>query len=149
MTLPVNPVDNLAALIRCPSVTPAEGGALTALEKMLKLMGFSANRPVFSDDNTPDIENLYARKSGNGPHLMFAGHTDVVPPGDEKDWKHPPFAAAIEDGVMYGRGAVDMKGGIACFVAAVARHIEKHGNIKGSISFLITGDEEARPSTAR
>ncbi len=141
MTLPVNPADNLAALIRCPSVTPAEGGA-DCTGKMLKLMGFSANRPVFSDDNTPDIENLYARKSGNGPHLMFAGHTDVVPPGDEKDWKHPPFAAAIEDGVMYGRGAVDMKGGIACFVAAVARHIEKHGNIKGSISFLITGDEE-------
>lgn len=142
MRLAVNPADNLAALIRCPSVTPAEGEALTALEAMLKPMGFSVERPLFSDEDTPDIENLYARKSGNGPHLMFAGHTDVVPPGNEGDWKHPPFSAAIEDGVMYGRGAVDMKGGIACFVAAVARHIEKHGDIKGSVSFLITGDEE-------
>lgn len=142
MTLPVNPADNLAALIRCPSVTPTEGGALTVLENMLKPMGFNVERPVFSDENTPDIENLYARKSGNGPHLMFAGHTDVVPTGDEALWKHPPFSAAIEDGIMYGRGAVDMKGGIACFIAAVARHIEKHGHLKGSVSFLITGDEE-------
>lgn len=142
MSLPTDPAENLAALIRCPSVTPAEGGALTVLEAMLKPMGFSVERPVFSDEDTPDIENLYARKSGNGPHLMFAGHTDVVPPGDESAWKHPPFSATIEDGVIYGRGAVDMKGGIACFVAAVARHIEKHGAVKGSLSFLITGDEE-------
>ena len=142
MNLPVNPAENLAALIRCPSVTPAEGGALTALEAMLKPMGFSVERPVFSDKGTPDIENLYARKSGNGPHLMFAGHTDVVPTGDDDAWKHPPFSAAIEDGVMYGRGAVDMKGGVACFVAAVARYVEKHDTLKGSISFLITGDEE-------
>ena len=142
MSLPTNPADNLAALIRCPSVTPAEGGALSALEAMLEPMGFSVQRPVFTEEGTPDIENLYARKSGNGAHLMFAGHTDVVPPGNESDWKHPPFSAAIEDGIMYGRGAVDMKGGIACFIAAVARHIEKHGAPKGSISFLITGDEE-------
>lgn len=142
MNLPINPAENLAALIRCPSVTPAEGGALSALEAMLKPMGFAVERPVFSEDGTPDIENLYARKSGNGQHLMFAGHTDVVPPGNESDWKHPPFSAAIEDGVMYGRGAVDMKGGIACFVAAVARYIEKHDTLKGNISFLITGDEE-------
>ncbi|MGU3399520.1 succinyl-diaminopimelate desuccinylase [Brucellaceae bacterium D45D] len=142
MNLPVNPAENLATLIRCPSVTPAEGGALSALEAMLEPMGFSVERPLFRDENTPDIENLYARKSGNGPHLMFAGHTDVVPPGNETDWKHPPFSAAIEDGVMYGRGAVDMKGGIACFVAAVARYVEKHETLKGNISFLITGDEE-------
>ena len=142
MSLPTNPAENLASLIRCPSVTPAEGGALTALEAMLEPMGFSIQRPVFTDEDTPDIENLYARKSGNGAHLMFAGHTDVVPPGNEGDWKHPPFSAAIEDGIMYGRGAVDMKGGIACFVAAVARHIEKQGSLKGSVSFLITGDEE-------
>ncbi len=142
MNLPVNPAENLATLIRCPSVTPAEGGALIALEAMLKTMGFAVERPIFSEDGTPDIENLYARKSGNGPHLMFAGHTDVVPPGNAADWKHPPFSAAIEDGIMYGRGAVDMKGGIACFVAAVARYIEKHESLKGNISFLITGDEE-------
>ncbi len=142
MPLPVDPAANLAALIRCPSVTPAEGGALTALEAMLKPLGFAVDRPTFSDEGTPDVENLYGRLSGNGPHLMFAGHTDVVPPGDEVAWTHPPFSAAVANGEMYGRGAVDMKGGIACFVAAVARHVEKKGPPKGSVSLLITGDEE-------
>ncbi len=142
MTLPTDPAANLAALIRCPSVTPAEGGALTALQAMLTPLGFAVERPVFSEDGMPDVENLYARRSGNGPHLMFAGHTDVVPPGDEAAWTHPPFAAEVAKGEMYGRGAVDMKGGIACFVAAVARHIEKKGALKGSVSLLITGDEE-------
>ena len=142
MTLPIDPVANLAALIRCPSVTPAEGGALTVLEDMLAPMGFAAQRPVFSEKGTPDVENLYARLSGNGPHLMFAGHTDVVPVGDEAAWTHPPFSAEIAGGHMYGRGAVDMKGGIACFVAAVARHVAAKGAPKGSISMLITGDEE-------
>src|SRR5690606_9714272 len=142
MRLPTDPVENLATLIRCPSVTPAEGGALSALQAMLELMGFSVERPVFQEEGTPDIENLYARKSGEGSHLMFAGHTDVVPPGNESDWKHPPFSATIHDGIMYGRGAVDMKGGIACFIAAVARLLGKHGSLNGNISFLITGDEE-------
>jgi len=137
-----DPVQNLAQLIACPSVTPAEGGALTALQSMLVPFGFSVERPVFSEDGTPDVENLYARRSGNGPHLMFAGHTDVVPVGDETSWTYPPFSAAIHNGEMYGRGAVDMKGGIACFTAAVARYLEKNGELKGSISFLITGDEE-------
>lgn len=142
MKLPTDPAENLAILIRCPSVTPSEGGALTALEAMLKPLGFSVERPVFSDGGTPDIENLYARRSGNGPHLMFAGHTDVVPVGDEAAWTHPPFSAAIHKGEMYGRGAVDMKGGIACFIAAAARHIAAKGGLKGSLSLLITGDEE-------
>ncbi|KQZ16080.1 succinyl-diaminopimelate desuccinylase [Mesorhizobium sp. Root554] len=142
MTLPTDPASNLAALIRCASVTPEEGGALTALAAMLEPLGFAIDRPVFSEDGTPDIENLYARRSGNGPHLMFAGHTDVVPVGDPAAWTHPPFSAAIANGEMYGRGAVDMKGGIACFIAAVARHVEKHGGPKGSVSLLITGDEE-------
>jgi succinyl-diaminopimelate desuccinylase len=142
MKLPVDPAENLAALIRCASVTPAEGGALDALEAMLRPLGFLVERPVFSESGTPDIENLYARRSGNGRHLMFAGHTDVVPVGDEASWTHPPFSAAVSGGQMYGRGAVDMKGGIACFAAAVARHIASHGTIKGSVSFLITGDEE-------
>ena len=142
MTLPTDPAANLAALIRCPSVTPAEGGALSALEAMLEPLGFAIERPVFSADGTPDIENLYARRSGNGPHLMFAGHTDVVPVGDEASWTHPPFSAAIRNGEMYGRGAVDMKGGIACFVAAAARHLAARGDFKGSVSLLITGDEE-------
>ncbi|ATU92928.1 succinyl-diaminopimelate desuccinylase [Phyllobacterium zundukense] len=137
-----DPVQNLAKLIACPSVTPVEGGALTALQAMLSPLGFSVERPVFSEDGTSDVENLYARRSGNGPHLMFAGHTDVVPVGDEAAWTYPPFSAAIHNGEMYGRGAVDMKGGIACFAAAVARYLDKNGELKGSISFLITGDEE-------
>ncbi|KPB00554.1 succinyl-diaminopimelate desuccinylase [Ahrensia marina] len=137
-----DPAAVLATLIQCPSVTPDEGGALSALTDMLSPMGFSVERPVFSDQDTPNVENLYARLSGNGPHLMFAGHTDVVPVGDEAAWTHPPFSAAIKDGMMYGRGAVDMKGGIACFVAALARYIEENGKPSGSISFLITGDEE-------
>ena len=142
MSLPTDPAENLAALIRCPSVTPAEGGALSVLEKMLKPLGFAVERPVFSEDGTPDVENLYARRSGNGPHLMFAGHTDVVPVGDEASWTHPPFSADVHKGEMYGRGAVDMKGGIACFVAAAARHVAAKGGFKGSVSLLITGDEE-------
>lgn len=137
-----DPIANLQTLIRCPSVTPAEGGALSALEAMLAPLGFTVERMVASEPGMPDIENLYARLGNEGPHLMFAGHTDVVPVGDEAQWKHPPFSAEIDNDVMYGRGAVDMKGGIACFVAAVARHVETHGAPKGSISFLITGDEE-------
>lgn len=137
-----DPVANLAALIRCPSVTPAEGGALTLLDTLLSPLGFKVDRVMATEDGTPDVENLYARLGADGPHLMFAGHTDVVPVGDEAAWSHPPFAADIAGGEMFGRGAVDMKGGIACFVAAIARHIEKHGVPKGSVSFLITGDEE-------
>jgi succinyl-diaminopimelate desuccinylase len=137
-----DPIANLATLIRCPSVTPAEGGALTALAAMLEPLGFTVERMIASEPGMPDIENLYARIGTEGPHLMFAGHTDVVPVGDEAAWTHAPFGAEIAGGEMFGRGAVDMKGGIACFVAAVARHIERHGPPKGSISFLITGDEE-------
>ncbi|MDZ5698958.1 succinyl-diaminopimelate desuccinylase [Chelativorans sp. M5D2P16] len=142
MTLPTDPVANLSALIRCPSVTPEEAGALTALEKMLAPLGATVERPIFRDGGTPDVENLYARLGEGGPHLMFAGHTDVVPPGDEGAWRHPPFGAEIADGSMFGRGAVDMKGGIACFVAALARYVDAHGAPRGSVSFLVTGDEE-------
>jgi succinyl-diaminopimelate desuccinylase len=142
MSTQTDPAANLATLIRCASVTPAEGGALTALQAMLEPLGFKVERPVFSEDGTPDIENLYARRSGNGPHLMFAGHTDVVPPGDEASWRFAPFSAEIHNGEMYGRGAVDMKGGIACFIAALARHLESGGKLNGSVSLLITGDEE-------
>ena len=137
-----DPIENLATLIRCPSVTPAEGGALTALAAMLEPLGFTVERMIAREPGMPDIENLYARIGTDGPHLMFAGHTDVVPVGDEAAWTHAPFGAEISGGEMFGRGAVDMKGGIACFVAAVARQIEKHGPPKGSLSFLITGDEE-------
>ncbi|MCQ1573540.1 succinyl-diaminopimelate desuccinylase [Neorhizobium galegae] len=137
-----DPIANLQTLIRCPSVTPAEGGALAALEAMLLPLGFKVERMVATEPGMPDIENLYARLGTDAPHLMFAGHTDVVPPGDETSWSRPPFAGEIVGNELFGRGAVDMKGGIACFVAAVARHIAQHGVPKGSISFLITGDEE-------
>lgn len=142
MTLPTDPAANLAALIRCLSVTPEDGGALAVLEAMLSRLDFRTERPRFSEEGTPDIENLYARLGDGGRHLMFAGHTDVVPAGNAGSWTHPPFAAEIAGGQMFGRGAVDMKGGIACFTAAIARHIGKHGKPKGSVSFLITGDEE-------
>ncbi|OQP84925.1 succinyl-diaminopimelate desuccinylase [Rhizobium rhizosphaerae] len=137
-----DPIANLAALIRCPSVTPAEGGALAALEEQLRPLGFTVDRIVSSTPDTPDIENLYARLGTEGPHLMFAGHTDVVPPGDAALWRHPPFSATIEDGMLHGRGAVDMKGGIACFVAAIARLLAEGRKLPGSVSLLITGDEE-------
>jgi len=131
------------ALIRCPSVTPLEGGALTVLEDALKPLGFVCHRLPFSAPGTPDVDNLYARFGSRGPNLCFAGHTDVVPVGDEAAWTHPPFGAEIHDGVLYGRGAVDMKTGIACFAAAVSRFLDEHGDgFKGSLSFLITGDEE-------
>lgn len=131
----------LRDLIQCPSVTPQEGGALAYLERELQRLGFSVERIVFSDEKTPDVENLYARLGDASPHVMFAGHTDVVPVGDEKDWSSAPFSGEVRDGLMYGRGAVDMKGGIACFVAAVEKLLET-GQPEGSISFLITGDEE-------
>ena len=137
-----NPIDVLQALIRCPSVTPLEGGALTTLQALLEPLGLEVTRMTASEPGTPDIENLYARLGSQGPHLMFAGHTDVVPVGSEADWSHPPFAAEIADGMLYGRGAVDMKGGIACFVTALARLVEEKGPPKGSVSLLITGDEE-------
>jgi succinyl-diaminopimelate desuccinylase len=137
-----DPAALLQALIRCNSVTPTEGGALSLLQDVLEPMGFDVARPVFSEDGTPDIENLYARRGGDGPHLMFAGHTDVVPPGDAARWTHDPFSGAITDGLIFGRGAVDMKGGIACFIAALARLDAAKAMPQGAISLLITGDEE-------
>src|SRR6187397_3032612 len=138
-----DPVIIARDLVRCPSVTPAEGGALGVLETLLKGAGFTVHRMTFSEPGTADVENLYARIGTSAPHLMFAGHTDVVPPGDPKAWSHAPFSADIDDGVLYGRGAVDMKGAIACKVAATLDHLAANGGKpKGSISFLITGDEE-------
>jgi succinyl-diaminopimelate desuccinylase len=138
-----DPVVLARELIRCPSVTPTEGGALAFLEKTLKAAGFAVHRMTFSEPGTADVENLYARIGTGTPHLMFAGHTDVVPPGDPKAWSHAPFAGDIAGGVLYGRGAVDMKGAIACKLAATLDHLAAHGGKpKGSISFLITGDEE-------
>src|SRR5436853_2093888 len=130
-------------LLRCPSVTPADAGALGVLENLLKNAGFEVHRVTFSEPGAADIDNLYARIGTDGPHITFAGHTDVVPPGDESAWTHGAFAGEVKDGFLYGRGAVDMKGGIACSVAAVLEYLSDHGGKpKGSISFLITGDEE-------
>jgi succinyl-diaminopimelate desuccinylase len=138
-----DPLALAQALIRCPSVTPEEGGALSFLEGVLQPAGFACHRLTMSGPGTPDVENLYARLGTGSPHLCFAGHTDVVPVGDAAGWSHPPFAADIVDGVLYGRGAVDMKGAIACFAAAALGHIEASGGLpRGSLSFLITGDEE-------
>jgi succinyl-diaminopimelate desuccinylase len=132
-------------LLRCRSVTPEEGGALAYLQGVLSKAGFAVNRMTFAEPGTAPIENLYARIGTAKPNLVFAGHTDVVPPGDEAAWRHPPFAAAIAGGKLYGRGAVDMKGGIACFVAAALDHLKSNGGKpkRGSISLLITGDEES------
>jgi len=127
-------------LIRCPSVTPLEGGALDLLEMRLKAAGFTCHRLPFGEGEAR-IDNLFAVWGEGAPHFCFAGHTDVVPQGDDQDWRHPPFSGAVEDGVMYGRGAVDMKGAIAAFVIAALDHI-RDGSPQGRISFLITGDEE-------
>jgi succinyl-diaminopimelate desuccinylase len=134
-------------LVRCRSVTPADAGALGVLENILKAAGFETHRVTFGEPGTADVDNLYARIGKEAPHITFAGHTDVVPPGDEAAWTHGAFSGEVKDGFLYGRGAVDMKGGIACSVAAVLQYLDNHGgkpreDRKGSISFLITGDEE-------
>jgi succinyl-diaminopimelate desuccinylase len=134
-------------LIRCRSVTPADAGALGVLENILKRAGFEVHRVTFGEPGTADVNNLYARIGTSAPHITFAGHTDVVPPGDEGAWSHGAFSGEVKDGFLHGRGAVDMKGGIACSVAAVLQHLADHGGMPrqdgtGSISFLLTGDEE-------
>lgn len=142
MTLP-SALSIAQDLLRCPSVTPADAGALGVLEKLLGDAGFAVHRVTFSEPGTADIDNLYARIGTSAPHLCFAGHTDVVPPGDSSAWTHGAFAGDVADGLLYGRGAVDMKGGIACAVAATLDYLAATGGKpKGSISFLITGDEE-------
>lgn len=131
-------------LVRCPSVTPADAGALGVLQATLSAAGFNVQRVTFSEPGTPDIDNLYARIGTGAPHITFAGHTDVVPAGDEKAWSLQPFAGEVRGGFLYGRGAVDMKGGIACAIAAALEYLKANGGKpKGSISFLITGDEES------
>lgn len=133
-----DPLPLAQALIRCASVTPADAGAQGALAGMLERLGFTVHRLRFGE-----IENLYARLGSGGRHICFAGHTDVVPVGG--NWRADPFGGEVRDGVLYGRGACDMKGAIAAFVAGVAQHLER-GPANGSISFLITGDEEG-PAT--
>ena len=141
-----DPVELAANLIRCPSVTPDSGGALDLVQRVLEPAGFACHRLVFSAPRTVDVDNLYARIGDGGPHLCFAGHVDVVPPGNEGAWTHPPFSGVIDGGALWGRGAVDMKGGVACMMAAALDFLSAHGRPPGAISFLITGDEEG-PAT--
>ena len=142
--MPADPIAIARDLIRCRSVTPDEGGALAYLQELLARAGFEVHRAVFAEPGTAPVDNLYARIGTSRPNLLFAGHTDVVPPGNESAWSHPAFAGEIAGDRLYGRGAVDMKGGIACFVAAALDYVAAHGGKpKGSISLLITGDEES------
>lgn len=143
MAQKVNAIELARALIQRSSITPNDGGAQKVLQDALQNLGFTCHSKIFLDDNTPDICNLYARLGTSSPNFCFAGHTDVVPVGELEAWTVDPFAAEITDGILYGRGASDMKAAIACFTEATSRFIENHGtDFGGSISFLITGDEE-------
>ena len=139
----LDPVELAQSLIRCPSVTPEEGGALDLLESLLKSMGFRCHRLVFEEVGTPTIDNLYARIGSCSPVFGYGGHTDVVPSGDAAAWTVDPFAAQISDGQVWGRGASDMKGSVAAFISAIQQFLDKHGrDFGGSIALVITGDEE-------
>jgi succinyl-diaminopimelate desuccinylase len=140
----MDPITLARDLVRCPSVTPREAGALALIETVLNRAGFEVHRVTFAQPGTLPVENLYGRIGSKGPHLVFAGHTDVVPPGEPAKWTYPPFAGEIAANVLYGRGAVDMKGALACAIAATLDHLSAQGGEpKGSISFLVTGDEES------
>ena len=143
MAGPIQPAELAADLIRCESVTPRDEGALVVLGKALEGLGFTCHHLEFTEPGTDPVKNLYARLGTAGPNFCYAGHTDVVPTGNPQSWSIDPFAAEIHDGYLYGRGAVDMKGGIASFVAATDRFLRgRGGKFDGSISLLITGDEE-------
>jgi len=142
MTHPPDPAAFAKALIACRSVTPADGGAQAYLAEVLAGAGFAVERLTFTAPGTPDVDNLFASIGNGPPHLVFAGHTDVVPAGEESHWSHPPFAGEATDGVLYGRGAVDMKGGIAAFLAAALALIGERRPRQGTLSLAITGDEE-------
>ena len=139
-----DPIAIARDLVRCRSVTPEEGGALSFLQGLLARAGFAVHRVVFDEPGTAPVDNFYARIGTAKPNLVFAGHTDVVPAGNEASWAHPPFAGEVAGDKLYGRGAVDMKGGIAAFVAAALDYLSLNGGRpQGSISLLITGDEES------
>ena len=138
-----DPVALTQALVQCPSVTPIDEGALQVTEDHLTTIGFKCTRLPFQETNTYKVDNLFASVGSQGKHIAFAGHTDVVPPGNETSWTYPPFSATIVDGKLFGRGTEDMKGNIACFISATNSFLKKYGkNFGGKISFIITGDEE-------
>jgi succinyl-diaminopimelate desuccinylase len=139
----VDPAALAARLIRRPSVTPKDKGALDIVAATLEGLGFACRRLVFAEGGGKPIHNLYARRGTGRPNLCFAGHTDVVPPGVREAWSFDPFAGVVRDGELCGRGAVDMKGAIAAFIAAAQRYLDRRKDgFTGSISLLITGDEE-------
>ena len=139
----LNPIKLTQALVKCQSITPKDDGALLVVQDHLSSMGFNCSPLLFSGNGSYEVKNLFATIGSDGPHLAFAGHTDVVPPGNESSWKHPPFSAIIEGDKLYGRGTEDMKSNIACFISATEKFLKKNGkNFGGKISFIITGDEE-------
>ncbi|MFN6956810.1 MAG: M20/M25/M40 family metallo-hydrolase, partial [Acetobacteraceae bacterium] len=138
-----DPIPLAQALIRCRSVTPADDGALDVVQRALEPLGFACTRLTFGPDDYR-VDNLFARRGSGGPHLCYAGHTDVVPPGDLGAWSDDPFGGVVRDGLLFGRGACDMKGGIAAFIAGLTDYLAARPDPPGSISLLITGDEEAR-----
>jgi len=142
MTADTRAIQHLKELIACRSVTPAEGGAQAYIARILEDAGFTVERLTFSEPDFDDVANLYATIGSGSPHLVFAGHTDVVPPGVESAWKHPPFGAVIDNDFIYGRGAVDMKGGVAAFLAAAESFVGAGNPRAGTLSLAITGDEE-------
>ena len=138
-----DPIILTQALVQCPSITPKDEGAIDIVQDHLEFIGFSCTRLPFTDNNSYNVDNLFATIGTQGKHLAFAGHTDVVPPGNVKSWKYPPFSATIDAGKLYGRGSEDMKSNIACFMSATEKFISKNGNnFGGKLSFIITGDEE-------
>lgn len=138
----LDPIAVAQALMRCASVTPQDAGALGVVESFLKPLGFMCERVRFEEAGTEPVENIFAKIGSGSPHFCFAGHVDVVPVGDRAAWSVDPFAAEVKDGFLYGRGAEDMKGAIAAFIAAAAAHIAAQPQNAGSISLLLTGDEE-------
>ena len=138
-----DPIILTQALVQCPSITPKDEGALDIVQTHLESIDFNCTRLPFSDKNSYDVDNLFATIGSGGKHLAFAGHTDVVPPGNENSWKYPPFSATISGNKLYGRGSEDMKSNIACFMSAAEEFISKNGkHFDGKLSFIITGDEE-------
>ncbi len=137
-----DPIKLTQSLVKCASITPKDDGALEIVAKHLGEIGFECHQLKFSGSNSYDVNNLFATIGDTGKHFAYAGHTDVVPVGNEKSWKFPPFSGIIEGGKLYGRGSEDMKSSVACFISATKRFIEKHKKIPGKLSFIITGDEE-------
>ena len=138
----INELQLAKELIRFPSVTPVDAGVMSFLEKKLKQLGFKTKVLEFREKNSKPVKNLYARLGNKSPNFCYAGHLDVVPAGNLKDWTVNPFKPSIKKGHLIGRGANDMKSSIAAFVAAISNFIENYSDFKGSISLLITGDEE-------